>query len=165
MTSIQIIPIREEYIEGFHACLDSVARERKYLSRMEAPPIEVVRKFVRANISHFLALDAGIVVGWCDVIANSIEGFTHSGRLGMGVLREFRGKGIGEKLARAAIRKTKQKGIEKVVLSVFGSNFAAIKLYEKLGFAIEGVRKKVRKIDETYDDMIEMALFLDAYTE
>lgn len=169
MKDIQIIPIREEYIEGFHACFDAVARERTYLARVEAPPIDSVRAFVQriiaGGVPQFVALEGDTVIGWCDVIPNSIEGFTHVGRLGMGVQKDYRGKGIGEKLARATIGKAKKKGLEKVVLSVFASNLAAIKLYEKIGFKVEGVKKKARKIDDNYDDMIEMALFLDAYTE
>ena len=37
--SVDIASIREEHIEGYHAALDVVARERRYLSFLEAPPI------------------------------------------------------------------------------------------------------------------------------
>ena len=68
---VQIVPISEEYIESFHECLDSVARERSYLGFVEAPPIESTRKFVLSNISkkvpHYVAIEGGTVVGWCDI--------------------------------------------------------------------------------------------------
>jgi hypothetical protein len=48
--TIQIIPITEEHIEGFYQCLDAVARERKYLARVHAPPLEAVRQFVQRSI-------------------------------------------------------------------------------------------------------------------
>ena len=42
---------------------------------------------------------------------------------------------------------------------------AARKLYEKLGFKVEGTKKKAVKFNGRYDDVIEMALFLDAHIE
>jgi hypothetical protein len=55
-----VVPIAEEYTEGFRAAVDSVARERRYLALLEAPPPEESRKFV--------ALVGGQVVGWCDAL-------------------------------------------------------------------------------------------------
>lgn len=43
---IQILPIAEEHIESFHSCLDSVARERLYLTGVAAPPLAATREFV-----------------------------------------------------------------------------------------------------------------------
>ena len=37
------------------------------------------------------------------------------------------------------------------------SDAEAIRLYERLGFKIEGVRVGALKIDDTYEDIIEMA--------
>jgi len=37
---------------------------------------------------------------------------------------------------------------------------AAIKLYEKLGFVVEDVKKRGRKLNGVYDDVIEMVLFI-----
>ena len=96
---VQIVPISEEYIESFHKCLDSVARERSYLGFVEAPPIESTRKFVLSNISkkvpQYVAIEGGTVVGWCDISPITLEGFTHCGSLGMGVLLGYRGNGYG----------------------------------------------------------------------
>jgi hypothetical protein len=35
-----------QHIEGFHRALDCVARERKHLAFLEAPPLDSTRKFV-----------------------------------------------------------------------------------------------------------------------
>jgi RimJ/RimL family protein N-acetyltransferase len=50
--------------------------------------------------------------------------------------------------------------LERIELEVFASNTPAITLYEKKGFVVEGVKKKARKLDGVYDDMIQMALFI-----
>jgi ribosomal protein S18 acetylase RimI-like enzyme len=47
-----IVPIAEEHIEGFRAAVDSVARERRYLARFEAPAEADVRIYVRENIAR-----------------------------------------------------------------------------------------------------------------
>lgn len=161
--AVRITPIAEEHIVSFHRCLDSVARERLYLAMVQAPPLESTRSFVLGNIENdhpqFVALADGEVVGWCDISPRKLEGFRHCGELGMGVLQPYRGQGIGERLAVAALGKAKNKRLERIELEVYASNIPAIKLYEKLGFTVEGVRKNARKIDGKYDDLVDMALF------
>ncbi len=43
---VDIVPIEESHIDGFHRALDFVARERRYLAYLEAPPPERTRAFV-----------------------------------------------------------------------------------------------------------------------
>jgi RimJ/RimL family protein N-acetyltransferase len=163
--AIRIVPIAEEHIEGFHACLDAVCRERRYLGMLQAPPLASVRDFVQSNIENsvpqFVALHDGIVVGWCDISPNRREGFRHCGELGMGVRRDHRRQGIGERLTAKTIARAREIGLERVELQVYASNRPAIALYEKLGFAVEGIHKRGRKVDGVYDDVVCMALFLD----
>jgi len=98
MASVEIVPIAQDHIESFHRALDFVARERRYLSFLEAPPLEAVRAFVLDNIKQgypeLVAVSAGQVAGWCDVIPNPRRIFAHVGVLGMAVLPAFRGQGV-----------------------------------------------------------------------
>ena len=161
---IQILPIAEEHIESFHSCVDSVARERLYLAGVKAPPLAATREFVLANvandISQFVAIFHNEVIGWCGISPLQWEGFQHGGRLGMGVHQNYRRLGIGQQLVIQTIQKAKAKGLERIELEVFASNAPAIRLYEKLDFVIEGIKKKARKLEGAYDDIIEMALFI-----
>lgn len=160
--SIRIVPIEEHHIEGFHTCIDTVARERTYIAYLQAPPISSTKEFVRSNIAkglvQLVALDGTDVIGWCDILPFSMEGFTHCGTLGMGILPEYRGRGIGNRLALEAIRRAREQGIERIQLEVYLSNEPAIKLYQKLGFEVEGVQRRKRKLDGVYDDIVLMAL-------
>ena len=93
---IEIKYITEDHILGFRAALDFVSRERKYLGFVEAPPIDQVKKFVRSNIENnypqFIAVDESEKVqGWCDIFPSELEGFAHSGSLGIALLPELRG--------------------------------------------------------------------------
>jgi hypothetical protein len=44
--SIEIVYITEARADGFHACLDAVAREKKFLAQFQVPPKERVRALV-----------------------------------------------------------------------------------------------------------------------
>jgi ribosomal protein S18 acetylase RimI-like enzyme len=161
---IQIVPIAEEHIDGFYRCLDSVARERRYLAFTQAPPLESTRAFVLSNIAQkvpqLVALSEDDVVGWCDISPIKREGFTHCGTLGMGVRKGFRRLGIGRRLIERTIAEAKAMGLERIELEVFASNMPAIRLYERTGFVVEGVKKRGRKLDGEYDDLVQMALFV-----
>lgn len=164
VADIQITRIAEEYIEGYHRCLDSVARERRYLAFVQAPPLESTRGFVLSIIAsdetQFVALKDEDVVGWCDISLMWLEGFTHCGRLGIGVRKDYRRRGIGKRLIERTIARAKEKGLERIELEVFASNRPAIRFFERVGFVMEGVKRKARKIDGAYDDLIGMALLL-----
>jgi RimJ/RimL family protein N-acetyltransferase len=162
LAGANIIPIAESHIEGFHKCLDIVARERIYLAFIKAPPVESTRAFVISNINNnvpqFVAIIMDKVIGWCDIIPNKLEGFEHCGELGMGVHPKYRGKGIGKELVKKTLHKAKEVGIERIELEVFESNIPAINLYQIFGFVKEGKKTRARKIDGKYDNVIEMAL-------
>jgi len=63
---------------------------------------------------------------------------------------------------RAALNHAGNIGLERVELEVFASNHAAIRLYENLGFEVEGTLRRACKLDGNYDDLLRMAVFLNA---
>ena len=81
----QIVPITEEHIASFRTAVDTVARERKYLAFLDAPPLEDVTRFVLNNIEHrypqFVVVSADTVVGWCDVLPNRLGSSIHTAEL------------------------------------------------------------------------------------
>ena len=165
MNHIQIRHISEGDFESFHACLDAVARERKYLGLTKALPLENTRKWLTKAMERgeirLIALDGFRVVGWCDISVSEREGFTHAGRLGMGVLKEYRGQGIGTQLLEETLSEANDRGLERVELDVYPSNTSAMHLYEKFGFLVEGRKRRARKLDGNYNDLIVMAILFD----
>jgi ribosomal protein S18 acetylase RimI-like enzyme len=159
-----ILPIEEKYIAGFHSCFDGIAKEKKYLASTEAHPLESTRNFILANIKagtpHFVAVENGNVIGWCDIIRESIPTFSHTGTLAMGLKASYRGQGIGRSLLLAALQQAKAINLEKVELTVFESNVSALGLYKKEGFKIEGKKERKFKVDGRYENLILMGLFL-----
>ena len=162
--TVTIKPIRAEHVESFHRALDAVSRERKYLSFLEAPPLEAVRAFVLDMIGNghpqFVAIADNTVVGWCDIRRQSRDTRVHCGTLGMGILPAYRDKGLGGRLMRQTLDAARQCGLHRVELSVHADNARAIALYEKIGFVHEGRGRDAVLIDGRYIDSLNMAIIL-----
>jgi len=166
MDDIRIVETTEAHVAGFNHCVGVVARERVYIGLTESPPMDASLQFWRTvtagNGVHLVAVDAdNRVIGWCDIVRFPLAGFDHVGRLGMGLLPDARGKGLGRRLILAAIDAARERGFERVELDVFASNTRARVLYEHVGFVEEGVRRRARKIDGRYEDDVIMALLLE----
>jgi RimJ/RimL family protein N-acetyltransferase len=163
--NFRVVPIAAEHIHGFHAVLDSVARERRYLAFLQAPPLKEVARFVRRNLEkgypQSVALVESRVVGWCDIVPVDRPTMAHGGTLGVGVLAEFRGRGIGTGLISATLERARGAGLTRVELSVRHGNQRALPLYERLGFVAEGVKRRAVRVDGEYEDLLCMALLLD----
>ena len=148
-------------VASLHACFDSVAKEGRWLARLEAPPPEQVDRFVKRMAEgggvQVLALRDGRVIGWCDVIRSSYPAFDHSGGLGMGIVREERGRGIGAALLAETLRLARSAGLTRVDLEVYPSNERAVRLYESFGFVREGRKRRARLKDGRAEDLLCMA--------
>jgi len=163
LAQIIVRPITLADVAGYSACVCAVMRERRFLAYLEPFSIAETATFDAGNIDkgnpHFVAEDAGRIVGWCDISRERVPTYAHEGMLGMGVLADYRGRGIGERLIRAALAAAGAAGFERISLSVYGSNTRAAALYRKVGFVLEGTRVRGRKLDGVYDDVHMMALF------
>jgi ribosomal protein S18 acetylase RimI-like enzyme len=78
----------------------------------------------------------------------------------MGVRQDLRRRGIGRRLIQRTLREAKEQELKRIELEVLASNTPAIKLYGKMGFVVEGVKKKARNLDGAYDDLVQMALLI-----
>lgn len=159
-----IVPMAEEHIASFYETICYVISERKYLAFLEPPPFVGTQKFVRENIEKGIAqmavISDGRCVGWCDILPQtSRQASAHVGIVGMGLMPEFRGRGIGEQLLRATIDTARAKGLTRIELTVRENNLNAIALYKKIGFVAEGLKVKAhRNADGTYENIFLMAL-------
>ncbi|MBL8328794.1 MAG: GNAT family N-acetyltransferase [Rubrivivax sp.] len=160
--AVRIEPITLAHAAAFHACLDAVARERRFLGQTQAPPPDKVLAFVRENVDsdavQFVAMDGTQLVGWADVFGHWADALAHCGSLGMGLLPAWRGHGIGQRLLQACIDKAWQKGFTRIELQTRVDNGAAIRLYQRLGFRDEGLCREAMRLDGVLHDTRRMAL-------
>lgn len=158
----EIRPIAVDHIPGFRATLDAVAREQKYLSFLEAPPLGQMRPFVLNNIKEgwpqFVVVAEQEIAGWCDVLPNSRRTVSaHCATLGMGLLPKYRGQGIGRKLMQRTIDAALAFGFTRIELTVRETNVNAIALYRSFGFETEGLHRKAVCIGGRYENTFSMA--------
>ncbi len=86
----------------------------------------------------------------------------HVATLGMAVAPEWRGRGVGSALMHEVIRWAKEVGVEKLALSVYPHNEAAMALYRKFGFKEEGRLTGHSKKSIGYLDEIVMGLWVNS---
>lgn len=83
---------------------------------------------------------------------------SHTGHIGMMVHPDFHNQGIGSALMQAAIDLAERwLNLSRVELSVYTDNPAAIRLYEKFDFQIEGTLRRYAYRDGEYVDAYMMA--------
>lgn len=162
MSDVAIVPIAPQHIESYHRAVDIVAREKRYLTILEAFPLEQTREFVlsliRKSEPQFVAIADSEVVGWCDIRRLPFPSQAHRGILGLGVVPASRGRGLGWRLLAATLAQAARAGFVRIELDVRADNARAIALYEKAGFVREGVIRDAVCVDGAYCDAILMAI-------
>ena len=161
LTAYTIVPLARRHIAGFHAALDSVAREGGYLAIVAAPSLTRTRRVVLDSLEegavHVVALQRDEVVGWCDLRPKAATTLRHSAVLGMGVIREHRRHGLGARMLGMALEMAGEHGIRRVELTVRADNAAAIGLYRRFGFQVEGTLRHYMLVEGRYYDALLMA--------
>lgn len=123
---------------------------------------EQEREFIRntsnrENCIFIVGLIDGRIIGSLTFIASPRKRMMHRGELGIAVLKQFWGIGVGNFLMDYLFRWVNSNGIiNKVDLSVREDNINAINLYMKWGFKIEGRISKGLYINGKYYDLYNM---------
>jgi [ribosomal protein S18]-alanine N-acetyltransferase len=86
---------------------------------------------------YLVAIHEGVVVGYAGVWVILDEGHVTN----IAIHPDARGKKLGEALMRELMATAIANGAERMTLEARVSNFVAIRMYEKLGFASAGIRK------------------------
>ena len=151
----------EAWIRNFN----EIAKERVYVMRESfARPVDDVRRqFRESDPNTALWLVAEVderPVGGATFLRGAWTKNAHTADLGVSLLPEFRGLGIGEDLMREGVEWARRVGVRKLKLGVFASNERAVRLYRKLGFAEEGRLRGEVVLDGRPDDELLMALWL-----
>lgn len=127
----------------------SLEQEREFIAKSEAAE----RAFI------LVAVDGERVIGMLDLQAGERDFNRHCGRFGMSVAKDWRGRGVGRAILKAAITKTREwPGFCRIELEVFPHNTAAIALYESLGFELEARKVKAVQMQTQPEDLLLMAL-------
>lgn len=161
---IEIRPARPGDARGFLETYRAVVAERRWIRTEHVPHgVRHYRRAFRRSWTDERATIMAVAVGDDRVVGNlgiSREEHPvsrHVATLGMMVGADWRGRGVGAALMAAAFRWAAEVGVEKVALSVFPHNEAAIALYRKFGLVEEGRLVGHSRKSYGYEDEIVMA--------
>ncbi|WP_028620601.1 GNAT family N-acetyltransferase [Pseudomonas sp. Ant30-3] len=150
----------ESHIEGVTALYNDPAVTRQVL-QMPFQSTEIWRKRLAAEDERavkLVALHQGTVIGHMGLEQFSRVRRSHAGSFGMGVLPAWQGKGVGSKLLATALDIADNwMNLQRVELSVYADNEAAISLYRKFGFETEGLFRDYAVRDGRLVDTLSMA--------
>lgn len=96
---------------------------------------------------YFVALADHRLVGFLIIVVQDMRRIAHVGNFIIGVAQDYQGLGIAKHLMEAMLDWAQKKGLKRVELDVLEENIAAVGLYKKFGFEIEG-----KKIGDYYVD-------------
>lgn len=115
-----------------------------------------------SNGKYIVAEMANKIIGYAMLDPMGLKAIEHIVRLTIAVHPGNEEQGIGEELLSYLIKWAKESAsVEKIELNVRSCNQRAIRLYQKLGFTVEGrIRNRVRLQDSEYTDDLEMGLFV-----
>lgn len=161
------VEIRHAEVDDFRAVQQIHAQPKAILGTLQIPfpSNELWKRRLSErpdNLYTLVACVDGDVVG---MLGLSIESGSprrrHVGSMGMAVHDQWQGRGVGTALTAAAIDLADNwLNLVRIELTVFTDNEAAVRLYQKFSFEIEGTLKGYAYRQGSYTDAYSMARVL-----
>lgn len=129
LEKIEVVPLKKEHIEKI-AELEKICFSQPWTKQ------GILDSFSRGT-KFLVAEKFGVCLGYIGINCVLDEGYVTN----IAVFPEWRKKGVASELLKATFTLALDNGLSFVSLEVRESNNAAISLYEKFGFKIEGRRK------------------------
>ncbi len=127
--------------------------------------VEGQRKQIERILAHdnqtiLVVEHEGQLVGYLSAIGGGYKRSRHSAYIVVGILQAFAHQGIGTQLFIAMEEWARQHHLHRLELTVMAHNQAALALYKKRGFEMEGVRNDAIFVNGQYVDEYAMAKLL-----
>jgi L-amino acid N-acyltransferase YncA len=139
--------VRAIYLEGIATGDATFATSAPEWEEWDSSHLPICRLVVRS----------GDVLGWVALSPVSQRAvYRGVAEVSVYIAERARGKGIGAVLLRALIRDSEREGIWTLQAGIFPENEASVRLHERAGFRIVGVREKVGSMGGRWRDVILM---------
>jgi putative acetyltransferase len=167
---VVVRPARPRDAASFLRLFRAVAAEGGFIrtERVTRTARDFRRRFRRSwtdERADLVAVAGNEVIGHLSIAREEHPVTRHVATFGMSVASAWRGRGVGSALLEEALRWADEVGVEKVELSVYPRNEAAIALYRKFGYTEEGRLVRHSKKVGGYLDEILMSLFIGPEAE
>ena len=150
--------------ENFWEMMNQLDYETKYMlyePGERTKDLSMIESLIYSTLKgeNFLlvAEDDNKLVGYISAEKGKLNRIAHSAYIVVGILAEYRGKGIGTEFFKKLDIGADENRITRLELTVICENEGAKHLYEKNGFEIEGVKRNSVLCDGKYMDEFYMA--------
>lgn len=160
------VRIREASLDDASALLAYATKlfseELPGLYRRVTPSLNEERQFIAgycepASSVLLVAESEDRVVGIAGLEGRTLPQERHVGSVGLSVDRDHRGSGIGTELLQALFEWGPAHGVTRIEIEAFANNPDAIRLYERVGFTREGIRREGVIVEGRPVDVISLA--------
>lgn len=163
-SKISYLHARTSHAKQVHDLQTEIYTEQTWFVGNEAPSIAKIETRIRyldANQSLYLiAKNPTKICGWLELHKLRFDKMNHVASFTLAVSRDYRQQGIASQLLKNAFDWACKHEVTKLSLNVRAQNQAAINLYEKMGFELEGRERQQIKTPKGFEDNLLMAKFL-----
>ena len=140
--------VRAIYIEGITTGDATFEREAPEWERWDAGHLPVCRLVARTGAS---------ILGWAALSRVSSRAvYAGVAEVSVYVAEAARGGGIGSALLNALIEESERNGIWTLQAAIFPENRASLKIHERAGFRVVGIRERLGAMDGRWRDVVLM---------
>jgi RimJ/RimL family protein N-acetyltransferase len=164
---VAIRPLTTEDNEKIYEMFKAMSEEAL---RWGMPPYtrERIRRWMR-NIENLIVLGAEhdkLLIGYAQIHKVSQPRRIGTAGLAIYLHQDYHGVGLGTEMVGLLLEAAEEHGVHKVNLETVADNEAAMRLFEKMGFGVEGrIRDSYRGADGRYHDIIAMGKILQEQEE
>jgi RimJ/RimL family protein N-acetyltransferase len=164
---VAIRPLTAEDNEKIYEMFASMSEEAL---RWGMPPYtrERIERWMR-NIENLIILGAEHdrrLIGYAQIGQSSNPRRRGIAGLAIYLHQDYQGVGLGTEMTGLLLEAAEEHGVHKVNLETVADNEAAMRLFEKMGFEVEGrIRDSYRGADGGYHDIIAMGKILQEQEE
>jgi len=167
--AVIIRPATLEDAAGLIENINTVVAEDVYIL-IDSVPMDLnaerrwLASFDGKRSALLVGCDGPRIVGQVDCHGGRFTKNRHVGTVGIAIRDGWREIGLGRILMGRILEWMRARGFLKAQLCVFATNVRATRLYESLGFQIEGARRQAIRIRGEFIDEIMMGLWLGERT-
>lgn len=113
------------------------------------------------RIGTIVVVREGEILGYASMVFGKYKQFRGNMYLvSVAVKDGERGKGLGTLLFKEVEDYARSRGTRRIEFDVFAKNTGALRLYKKLGYEVEGVKRRAAVWEDGHDDLVFMAKLL-----
>lgn len=163
---MEIRRLNRRYYKKLHKLFYNLDKESEFLLFEEGErkiTEEEVHKMLSSSLEDLVfigAFDGEELIGYLSSFRGKYNRIRRVSYSVVGIRKKYRSKGIGRKLFEELFIWAYENNIKRLELTVVCNNIIAINLYKKVGFKVEGLKKRAIFKDGLYYDEYYMSKLL-----